>query len=221
MEAILREVVKETRLYWGWHLPRPRTASMKLTNTSRYSDPEVRLLVAFGMQDIDHSRLAVHVRNSSRAYRGRAYEGIPHLSARTHDEDVDRLVTIGIGAPKLFPCTNLQTSVRWVKVKRDEDTSAAVLRRRRDRLGRVQTERQVVEQHGYGGKRSPVLTFHNWREALVSVAAHEARHIWQYQFDQPRSEVDAEQRAGERIEAFRLLNTPRRLEGLQLRLSLD
>jgi hypothetical protein len=194
---------------------------MKLTNTSRYADEEVALLVSFGMQQIDHSRLAVHVRNSSRAYRGRAYEGIPHLSARAHDSEIDRLVTIGIGAPKQFPCDNVQTRVRWVRIPRDETTtSAAVLRHRRDRLGRVHTERQVIEQHGYGGKRSPVLVFQNWREALVAAAAHEARHIWQYQHDQPRSEVDAEQRAGERLDAFRLLHAPRRLEALQLRFEL-
>jgi hypothetical protein len=82
-------------------------------------------------------------------------------------------------------------------------------------------ERQVIEQHGYGGKRSPVLVFQNWREALVSVAAHEARHIWQYQADAPRSEVDAEQCAGRRLESFRELPRQRReREGLQLRLAL-
>jgi hypothetical protein len=194
---------------------------MKLHNTSRYPDADVSLLVAFAMQDIDHSRLAVHVRNSSRAYRGRAYEGVPHISKRALDPEIDRLVTIGIGAPSHFPCDNLQTRVRWVAVRRDEASPGSLLRRRRDRLGRVRTERQVIEQHGYGGKRSPVLVFHNWREALVSVAAHEARHIWQYQFDAPRSEVDAEQCAGSRLERFRELPRQRRApEGLQLRFAL-
>jgi hypothetical protein len=195
---------------------------MKLHNTSRYPDADVALLVAFAMQEIDHSRLAVHVRNSSRAYRGRAYEGVPQLSKRARDPDIDRLVTIGIGVPSHFPCDNVQTRVRWVPLGRDElDDTASVLRRRRDRRGRVRIERQVVEQHGYGGKRSPILVFHNWREALVSVAAHEARHIWQYQVDAPRSEVDAEQRAAERLELFRALPRLRRVvEGLQLRFGM-
>jgi hypothetical protein len=193
---------------------------LKLHNTSRYPYDEVSLLVAFAMQEIDHSRLAVHVRNSSRAYRGRAYEGVPQLSKRAVDPEIDRLVTIGIGAPSHFPCDNLQTRVRWVPLRREDDTTASVLRRRRDRLGRVRMERQVIEQHGYGGKRSPVLVFQNWREALVSVAAHEARHIWQYQVDAPRSEVDAEQCAGCRLELFRDLPHRRQHEGLQLRLAL-
>ena len=52
-----------------------------------------------------------------------------------------------------------------------------------------------------------MLTFADWREALVSVAAHEARHIWQYQHGKTRSEVDAEQRAGVRLGEYRALLT--------------
>jgi hypothetical protein len=51
--------------------------------------------------------------------------------------------------------------------------------------------------------RSPIVEFADWREALVAVAAHEARHIWQYQFDRPRGEVDAELRAAARLEEYR------------------
>jgi hypothetical protein len=194
---------------------------MKLSNTSRYPDADVALLVEFGMAAIDHTRLAVNIRNSSRAYRGRAYEGIPRVSARAHDPEVDRLVTIGIGSPRHFPCDNVEIKVRWVPLKPADDQTMAVLRRRRDRLGRLRIERRVIEQHGYGGKHSPVLEFHDWREALVAVAAHEARHIWQYQTDAPRSEVDAEQAAGRRLAEFRAMGTvPRRGGGLQLAFAL-
>jgi len=193
---------------------------MKLTNTSRYPDAEVALLVEFAMCEVDHSRLAVHVRNASRAYRGRAYDGIPSISTRARDTDVDRLVTIGIGAPQSFPCDNVQTRVSWVRVQQSTPTPGEVFRRRRDTSGRVHMERRVVSQHGYGGKRSPVLTFESWREALVAVAAHEGRHIWQYQTDAPRSEVDAEQAAGRRLEAFRALKQTRRHGAMQLPLAL-
>lgn len=193
---------------------------MKLTNTSRYPDAEVALLVEFAMSDVDHSRVAVHVRNASRAYRGRAYDGIPSISARARDADVDRLVTIGIGAPQCFPCDNVQTRVKWVRTEQSTPTPGEVFRRRRDRTGRVQLERRVVSQHGYGGKRSPVLVFESWREALVAVAAHEGRHIWQYLTDAPRSEVDAEQSAGHRLEAYRALKRIRRGGALQLPLAL-
>ena len=178
---------------------------MKLTNTSRYPDTEVARLLEFAMAELDHARLAVHVRNSSRAYRGRAYDGIPSVSTRAHDVDVDRLVTIGIGAPKDFPCDNLQTSIRWVPIEPEACGPLTPVRVQRDRQGNRWLERQIVKQHGYGGRRSPVLVFADWREVLVSVAAHEARHIWQYQHHQTRSEVDAEQRAGVRLDAYRTL----------------
>ena len=57
--------------------------------------------------------------------------------------------------------------------------------------------------HPYGGKRSPLIEHRNWREALVAVAAHEARHIWQYQHNKSRSEVDAERFAAKRLSAYR------------------
>ncbi len=180
---------------------------MKLTNTSRYPEAEIAWLLAFAMADIDHTRLAVHVRNSARAYRGRAYDGIPAVSTRAHDEDVDRLVTIGLGAPAEFPCDNVQTRIRWVPVEPEQCGPLTPVRVQRDRRGNRRLERQVVDQHGYGGKRSPVLVFHDWREALVAVAAHEARHVWQYQHARTRSEVDAEQRAGHSLEQYRTLLT--------------
>ena len=52
-------------------------------------------------------------------------------------------------------------------------TPGEVFRRRRDTAGKMQLERRVISQHGYGGKRSPVLTFEGWREALVAVGAWE------------------------------------------------
>ncbi len=194
---------------------------MKVTNTSRYPDSDVARLLAFAMAEIDHARLAVHVRNSSRAYRGRAYDGIPSVSTRARDTEVDRLVTIGIGAPKDFPCDNVQTSIRWVPIAPEACGPLTPVRVQRDRQGNSWLERQIVKQHGYGGQRSPVLTFADWREVLVSVATHEARHIWQYQHQKTRSEVDAEQQAGVRLDAYRahLLAESATLADLALSLS--
>jgi hypothetical protein len=160
------------RIVTAGRSPPGRSGAMKLTNTSRYPDAEVALLVEFAMCEVDHARLAVHVRNASRAYRGRAYDGIPSISTRARDADVDRLVTIGIGSPQSFPCDNVHTRVSWVRVQQSTPTPGEVFRRRRDTSGRVHMERRVISQHGYGGKRSPVLTFESWREALVAVAAH-------------------------------------------------
>lgn len=182
---------------------------MWFENTSRYSDAETLALVEFAMAEIDHVRLAVRVKNSNRAYRGRAYEGVPSLSPLSRVEGIDRLVTIGIGTEADFPCTNQVVSVRWRLVRAEEDvaglSSHEVRVRRGPRRSPRRLERRELRTHGYGGLGSPLLEFHDWREALVAVAAHEARHVWQYQHDARRSEVDAERYAGERLRAFRAI----------------
>jgi hypothetical protein len=64
---------------------------------------------------------------------------------------------------------------------------------------------QVGEEvrHPYGGKRAPLIVCRDWREALVAVAAHEARHIQQYQRNKPRSEVDCERFAAKALDRYR------------------
>lgn len=52
-------------------------------------------------------------------------------------------------------------------------------------------------------KTSPVVTFHTWREQLLHIAAHEARHIHQFRHGLSRSELDAERWAASRLERFR------------------
>jgi len=182
---------------------------MLLTNTSRYPDDEIDALVTFGMDGVDHSALAVRVKNSKRAYRGRAYDGIPALSPLRDDASVTRLVTLGIGAPEHFPCTNAVTTARWLRLPPEIDARSLArgeVRRARRKGSRSGYERRVVRTHGYGGVRSPIVEFHDWREALVAVSAHEARHIWQYQTEARRSEVDAELHAAARLALFRSLD---------------
>jgi hypothetical protein len=177
-----------------------------LTNSSRYPDREVQTLVEFAMAGIDHSTLAVRVRNSRRAYRGRAYDGDPPISPLSHDRSVTRLVTLGLGTPEQFPCTNVTVSARWLRLPPDIDPRSlprGEVRRARRKGARYTHERRVWRTHGYGGVRSPIVEFRDWRDALVAVAAHEARHIWQYQSDERRSEVDAERYAVDRLTRFR------------------
>ena len=42
-------------------------------------------------------------------------------------------------------------------------------------------------------KRAPAIEVGSWRELLIVVAAHEARHIRQFKLRKPHSEVDCEQ----------------------------
>ena len=83
--------------------PLGRVYEMRLHNTSRYPTDEVRRLVEFGMRGIRTERLEVHVKNSSDHFRGMAYHGVPAISTAYGKATVDRLVTIGIGAPERFP----------------------------------------------------------------------------------------------------------------------
>lgn len=178
-------------------------------STCRYPFEEVRELVEFAMAEIDHTALAVRVKNSQRAYRGRAYESVPPLSPLVEVEGIERLVTIGIGPEREFPSTNVVTSARWRKVRPGEALDGLPARdlrraRSRPRSGEAHAlERREYRTHGYGGVRSPIVAMGDWREALVAVAAHEARHIWQYQHDAQRSEVEAERYSAARLEAWR------------------
>jgi hypothetical protein len=195
-----------------------------LDSTCRYPLAEVRALVEFAMAEIDHSQLAVRVKNTRDIYRGRAYDGLPSLSAANRVPGMSRLVTIGLGPPSSFPTTNEVRSARWRKVRPNESldgvrksdlrvtpskTAATPKSRVKALLGfgspepAPRLERREVRTHGYGGVTSPIVSMADWREALVAVAAHEARHIWQYQHDAPRSEVDAERYSAGRLSLWR------------------
>ncbi|MSP21799.1 MAG: hypothetical protein EXR66_02065 [Dehalococcoidia bacterium] len=194
---------------------------MWFDSTCCYPLDEVRTLVEFAMAEIDHSQLAVRVKNTRDVYRGRAYDGLPSLSAANRVPGMTRLVTIGIGPPSGFPTTNEVRRARWRKVRANESLdgvrksdlrvspskSVATTRSRVKALLGLEPaprlERREVRTHGYGGVTSPIVSMTDWREALVAVAAHEARHVWQYQHDAPRSEVDAERYSDGRLALWR------------------
>lgn len=52
-------------------------------------------------------------------------------------------------------------------------------------------------------KTAPPVTIADWTEELVHLAAHEARHIHQFRHTLPRSEIDAEKWAHERLAGYR------------------
>lgn len=157
---------------------------MRLKNTSNRPDDEVRSLVEFAMKGVRTERLAVNVKNGTRGSSGMAYDHTPDMSPTRKLKTVDMLVTLHIGPDSSFPRSNEAT--KWDPSK--VSPGGYVLRK----LG-----------HGYGGKRSPLFTCVDWRETLVAIAAHEARHIYQYLHDKRRSEVDAERYALKRLEAYR------------------
>lgn len=186
---------------------------MRIKNTSRYPDDEVAALVRFAAKGINLTRVAVHVKNATgKTYRGMAYQGVPFQSPRSRQKTVDRLITLGIGTD--FPSDNMVTDFRWRTYHPNEDGTFGPYLGEGDpsrwRYRSQYRDNKVVRvdvgipyRHPYGGQRSPLIVVNDWREALVVVAAHEARHMAQHARGKPASEVDAERFAAKRLEAYR------------------
>lgn len=185
---------------------------MRIKNTSIYPDAEVRELVTFAMKGIGTTGVMVKVKNSKGAYRGMAYGGVPSMSPARHMKSVDRLITIGIGAEYKFPTDNMIRYPRmtWRKIGDEElatlnpEWVTRFVRWTSYSDGRSQGHvKAAQEPHPYGGKRSPLIEMQDWREALVAVAAHEARHHYQMSHRKPMSEVDAEKHAAKVLARYR------------------
>ena len=83
------------------------------------------------------------------------------------------LITIGIGAPERFPF---------------EDGSY------------IRRNGEIVKRRG---GRWPEVTLYDWREALVSVAAHEGMHIEQFRERSTRSEISCQHFAAHVLRRYR------------------
>lgn len=186
---------------------------MRLKNTSRYPDAEVRALIEFGTKGVNLAGVAVHVKNSAHAYAGRAYYGVPSCSPAAKLATVERLVVLRIGAPEKFPVDNLRTTwkrgpwILWEEGQAAPDPEGFNIETWRHWLkrqgGQLFIRYGEAQRHPYGGKRSPLIVMQDWREGLVGLAAHEARHIHQFRHRKPVSEVDCERFAAKRLEEFR------------------
>jgi hypothetical protein len=64
-------------------------------------------------------------------------------------------------------------------------------------------------EHRYGWKQPgprnqfPMISYADWREALVAVAAHEAMHIEQFKQGRPRSELETSRFEADALERYR------------------
>jgi len=141
---------------------------MRIKNTSRYPDEEVRRLVRFGAGGVRSARIEVHVKNSKYAFAGRIYLSTADLvfsgfGDMTLHHRASQLIVLRIGAPKMFP----------------------------------------LAFHYRGLKRAPTYLLCDWKEALVTTAAHEFCHARQHRRGKPSSEVKAERWAVKKLEEFR------------------
>ena len=173
---------------------------MIIRNTSKYSTEEVTALIRLGAGDLNVSRVCVNVRNSKGAYAGRAYGQIPCVS--NAPKSCQYLVVLRIGAESSFPVSNMTDSVRWVRVKPGEVYDVSEVRSCGNGTEHW-LERMVVRSHPYGGNGSPLIEMKDWREGLVSLAAHEFRHINLFREKLVRSEIACERFSAERLAAYR------------------
>ena len=181
---------------------------MQLRNTSRYPTDRVRALVELGMAGVETSDVAVHVKNTRRkAYGGRAYRGVPRLSPVS----AAYLVTLHLGEPGRFPATNLVEVARWLPWGTTTDGAEAAAAARGGRAiqqvvrdGRARRLRVgVALRRPYGGRGSPLLELRDWREALVTVAAHEAWHVHQFRHGLRCAEAECERFARAALDRLR------------------
>ena len=135
-------------------------AALLVKNTSPYPTIQVESLLHFAFADVLHAGVEVHVKGSSRSYRGRAYDGIPGIA--NVDDSAHYLVTIGLSRTR-----------KGLPLRVNPGT------------------KRLQRQYPDG------LPIDDWEDVLVYVAAHEARHIWQFQARRQDkkmalSEVDAD-----------------------------
>ena len=162
------------------------TQKPSITSTMDYPEAEVNALINFAAENskADLSNVQVNAKNSKNAYGGMAYHGVPKMSKATTD-DKEFLVTIRIGKPYKFPCDNMGYELKVTKFKNGS------------------VRKKKVPTHPYGGKSAPHIVYNDWKEGLIAVAAHEFNHIYQYQNDMPRSEVECEKEAARVLELYR------------------
>lgn len=188
---------------------------MFLRNTSSHPDDEVKALVNFAAEPYDLRHVCVNVKGSRHAYRGRAYSQVPRDYSNA-PRTAKRLVVIAIGTADKFaePKSNVYARHSWKRIT-EEEFEASIRngdgRMVRDRdiwvAGLEQTifERwtKVSEAKPYGGMKSPVIVYHDWREALVGIAAHEFHHIRQFQNKARCVEAYCERAAAEALARYR------------------
>lgn len=180
---------------------------MYLRITSKHPKEEVEALVRFAAEPYDLRRVCVNVKNSQYAYRGMAYQSVPRAYSNA-PRTARRLVVIAVGSADKFakPQTNVRTTYRWVRVEEGEPYDVAQVRscgKMVDGVMQTWLERQIATKTPYGGKKSPLIVYTSWQEAMVAISAHEFHHIHQFQNKLRCAERYCERAALEALERYR------------------
>src|SRR5580704_13092026 len=99
---------------------------MVIRNTSRYLTAEIEALIYFAAEGLKTAGVCINVRNGSSAVAGYAYSRVPSMS--NAPKSCKYLVTLRIGSPDKFPCDNMRTYRRWVRVKDGEEYNVTDVR---------------------------------------------------------------------------------------------
>jgi hypothetical protein len=156
---------------------------MRLTNTSHYDTDEARELIEFAMRGVNTAHVAVHLKNSSQAYGGMNYDGIPSV-AKTH-ETARSLITLRIGAPDKFPATvqypGLKTAPRYVMETWQEALVAvAAHEAHHHRVHHINHRRHAARNREVRNGNVPQALVKEMRNSEVSAERHAVKKLELY-----------------------------------------
>lgn len=165
---------------------------MFISNQSSYPDAEVFRLVRYAFRGIRTTELGIQVKAARRgsSVHGYTHPRVPRTAPMAWHKSVTRFVMLAIGPPSAFPADNLiltNTKKRTVPLAKDRESWDALIASlgEDERVWRVDYARQKVtivtqKMIPYGGQKSPLIEQRDWQEGLIALAAHEARHVWQF-----------------------------------------
>lgn len=159
---------------------------MKIINTTVYNDEAVKNLVKFACQGINMEDVLVEVKPKDRRMmeiNGRAFR-------------LANKIQIFMPFVESYPMHNLIEYPVKRKIKPGEVVWVK---------GEPKTSGTVhsVEKRPYG-KNSPYIKCENWKEFLVSVVAHEAKHIYFYGHNTQHNDDNELETACEKHSSMRL-----------------
>lgn len=201
-----------------------------LINESRIPTKEAKRLIDLAVKGLSREAVDntdVILRDGRHSIKGWAADPsrmrIPHHAADRRTARDRYLICLWIGqSPKLYPANNLRRHVKHFPVGYDETQALEAARvfaarsikngckgvdidhgQKISRWGNASSTIRVTYWHPYGGVTAPLIVKADWRESLVSLAAHEMQHVVQFVKRSRLSEVECERVAAKALERYR------------------
>ena len=161
---------------------------MELVNTSDYNTEEVTRLVKFACEGLNMDGVKVEVKDPRKANK---YHGLAHLHS------MGCRIEIFMHSAHEFPLDNLHIHQVPYKIKPGETIWVN---------GEKKTSGTIYKQERrpYGTEQSPYISYGDWREFLVAIMSHEARHCYFFKNNRTFLSKDEEETACEKFSLMRL-----------------